>query len=162
MLRKQSVIRSLYALLVVVAIFGLLGAGDQDTRFQSLGHKVMCACGCNQILLDCNHVGCTYSTRMRSELASYIDRGDNDDLVIQAFVQNYGPTVLLAPGKTGFEGMAWIMPYLVLIAGLGSVIFVVRNWKKRPTPALADGIPHSPNHEDLQRFSEQIRKETEV
>ena len=73
-----------------------MGAGD-DARFTSLGHKLMCVCGCNQVLLECNHVGCQYSDRMRSELAANVERGDSDDLVLQAFVQKYGPTVLPRP-----------------------------------------------------------------
>ena len=70
---------------LIAALFAFLGT-DQDARFQTLGHKVMCVCGCNQVLLECNHVGCTYSDRMRGELASYVDRGDSDDLTLQAFV----------------------------------------------------------------------------
>ena len=42
--------------LLFAALFAFLGS-DQDARFQSLGHKVMCVCSCNQVLLECNHVG---------------------------------------------------------------------------------------------------------
>jgi cytochrome c-type biogenesis protein CcmH/NrfF len=42
-----------------------------------------------------------------------MDRGDNDDLVLQGFVQEYGPTVIAAPTSTGFNRVAWIMPFLV-------------------------------------------------
>ena len=73
----------------------------------------MCACGCNQVLLECNHVGCTYSDRMRNELTAAIERGDNDSLVLQSFVQKYGNTVLAAPTTTGFNRIAWIMPFAV-------------------------------------------------
>ena len=74
----------------------LLGA-DPDARFTKLGHQLMCMCGCNQILLECNHVGCTYSERMRNELSAGLERGDSDSLVLQSFVQKYGNTVLAAP-----------------------------------------------------------------
>ena len=87
-----------------------MGAGD-DPRFDKLGHKMMCACGCRQILLECNHVGCSYSDRMRDELQTALTRGDSDDLVLQAFVQKYGPTVLAAPPATGFNLVAWVMPF---------------------------------------------------
>jgi hypothetical protein len=78
----------------------------------------MCVCGCSQILLECNHVGCTYSDRMRGELIAGLDRGENDDLTLQDFVQKYGPTVLAAPTGTGFNRIAWIMPFLALVLGL--------------------------------------------
>ncbi len=63
----NSVARLQVALLCL-AVFAFLGAGDESARFNSLGHRLMCVCGCNQILLECNHVGCTYSDRMRGEL----------------------------------------------------------------------------------------------
>jgi cytochrome c-type biogenesis protein CcmH/NrfF len=82
---------------LLLALVALLGASDDSARIQDLGHRLMCACSCNQILLECNHVGCRYSDGMRNELAAAVDRGDNDDLTLQWFVQKYGTTVLAAP-----------------------------------------------------------------
>jgi cytochrome c-type biogenesis protein CcmH/NrfF len=147
-------------LLLTFAVFLLLGA-DQDARFQSLGHKIKCICSCNQVLLECNHVGCTYSDRMRGELASYVERGDSDDLTLQAFVQKYGPTVLIAPTNSGFNRVAWIMPYLVLLLGISTVVFVVRAWKMRPSP-IAGSSPAPASGHELESFREQARRETEV
>ena len=70
---------------------------DSDARFNRLGHQLMCMCSCGQVLLECNHVGCAYSSRMRDELAAGIARGDNDSLILQSFVQKYGNVVLAAP-----------------------------------------------------------------
>ena len=144
--------------LVFVALLTLLGVGDDDARFRTLGHHLMCVCGCGQILLECNHVGCQYSDKMRVELAAALDRGDNDDLTLQSFVQKYGTTVVAAPAKTGFSQVAWIMPFAVLIAGLATVVVIVRSWKNRPAPALADGIQPLRGPE-LERFREQADKE---
>src|SRR5580692_7621212 len=84
-------------LVLCLAVFALLGAGDPATRFNEIGHQMMCICSCNQILLECNHVGCPSSDGMRNELMASLTRGDSDSLVEQAFVQKYGPTVLAAP-----------------------------------------------------------------
>src|SRR5262250_497696 len=124
--------------LVFVALFTLLGVGDEDARFRTLGHHLMCVCGCGQVLLECNHVGCQYSDRMRTELIAAVDRGDNDDLTLQSFVQKYGPTVLAAPTKAGFDRVAWIMPYAALVLGIVMVTFIVRAWRSRPLLAPAD------------------------
>lgn len=146
--------------LVLAALFTFLGT-DQDVRFQTLGHKVMCICSCNQVLLECNHVGCAYSDRMRGELASFVDRGDSDDLTLQAFVQKYGPTVLIAPTTTGFNRVAWVMPYLVLVLGLTTVVLIARTWRTRPQPIPAGGVGRVSNAE-LERYREQARKDTQV
>ena len=37
------------AAILSAAIFVLLGAGDPATRFNEIGHQMMCICGCNQI-----------------------------------------------------------------------------------------------------------------
>jgi cytochrome c-type biogenesis protein CcmH len=147
--------------ILLLSAFMLLGAGDDTARFKDLGHHLMCMCGCNEVLLECNHVGCTRSDQMRTELVSALDRGDNDSLVMQSFVQNYGPTVLLAPTTTGFNRVAWIMPFAALILGLGSVYYVVTVWKKRPAPPLADGIKPVRGPQ-VDRFLEQARRETEL
>ncbi len=157
----NSVLRTFQAGVLVLAAFALLGASDEGARFNKLGHKLMCVCGCSQILLECNHVGCTYSDRMRGELMAGLDRGENDDLTLQAFVQKYGPTVLAAPTATGFNRVAWIMPFLALALGLMTTIFIVLAWKKRPALAAPGGVlPVSGT--ELERFRTQARKDTQI
>ncbi|MGH9530007.1 MAG: cytochrome c-type biogenesis protein, partial [Terriglobales bacterium] len=134
-------------------------AVDESSRFNDLGHRMMCVCSCNQILLECNHVGCPYSERMRGELMAALDRGDNDDLVLQAFVQKYGTTVIAAPTHKGFNRVAWIMPYLALIFGIGGVALIVRTWRGRPL-LLPAGAVKPASGPELDRFREQARKET--
>jgi cytochrome c-type biogenesis protein CcmH/NrfF len=153
--------RWLQAATLAAAVFLFLGAGNTDARFKDLGHRMMCTCGCGQILLECNHVGCQSSDKMRNELQAALDRGDNDDLILQGFVQNYGPTVIAAPTATGFNRVAWIMPFVALALGITFVIYVVRAWKNRPEPALADGIT-IPRGSELDEFREKARKETDL
>lgn len=148
-------------LLLVLALFTFLGVGDEDARFRDLGHHLMCVCGCNQILLECNHVGCQYSDRMRGELAAALDRGDNDELALQSFIQKYGTTVVAAPSTKGFGRVAWVMPFVALAAGLATVVLVVRSWRLRPTPAFADGLQPL-RGPDRERFRDQADKETDL
>ena len=98
---------------------------------------------------------------MRVDLAAALDRGDNDDLTLQSFIQKYGTTVVAAPATTGFGRVAWIMPFVVLLVGLTLVVMVVRAWRNRPAPALADGIQPLRGAE-LERFREQADKEVEL
>jgi len=147
--------------LVLMMLLTLLGVSDDDARFRDLGHHLMCVCGCGQVLLECNHVGCQYSDRMRVELAAALDRGDNDDLTLQSFVQKYGTTVVAAPSTSGFGRVAWIMPFAALLAGMATLVLIVRAWKARPTPALADGIKPVKGA-DLERFRDQANKETDL
>ena len=144
-----------------LAVFALAGAGDPATRFNELGHQMMCICGCGQILLECNHVGCPDSDGMRNELMTAVTRGDSDSLVEQSFVQKYGPTVLAAPTTSGFDRTAWIVPFVALAMGLSIVVLVIRAWKNRPAPAIADGLRPIRGAE-LEQFRDQARKETDL
>ena len=99
----------------------------------------MCVCGCNQILGSCNHVGCTYSHDMMKELEARIARNEPDDLTLQAFVQEYGPTVLSSPPAKGFNRIAWIAPIVFPLVALGLLWDVVRRWKRKGAVATASG-----------------------
>ena len=148
------------ALLLVASAVLLMGAsGDRTSRrFDRLGHNLMCMCGCNQILLECNHVGCSTSEQMRQELKLALDQGDSDDVVLAGFVAKYGPAVLAAPTTTGFNRVAWIMPIVIFIAALTAVVLVVRAWKRRPPapPSDSDGRPEG----ELDEFRRRAREET--
>ncbi len=157
----QILRRLLHCVLLSLAVFALSAAGDPATRFNELGHQMMCICGCGQILLECNHVGCPDSDGMRNELMTAVNRGDSDSLVEQSFVQKYGPTVLAAPTTKGFDRTAWIVPFVALGLGLSIVVLVIRAWKNRPAPALADGLRPIRGAE-LEQFRDQARKETDL
>ena len=80
---QNSFRRWLQAAALAFAVLLLMGAGDDSARFKDLGHRMMCTCGCGQVLLECNHVGCQSSDKMRNELLAALDKGDNDDLILQ-------------------------------------------------------------------------------
>jgi cytochrome c-type biogenesis protein CcmH len=156
MTRRQYVVQALALVLVCV---GLMGANPSpEKRFNDVGHRLMCKCGCNQVLLECNHVGCSYSTKMRDQLTAALNRGDNDDLILQGFVQEYGATVLAAPTTTGFNVVAWVVPFIALLSGLALVTLIVRKWKFRIAPVGAQNL--SP--QKLDEFRKRAREETEV
>ena len=148
------------AQLVLIGLLAIAFMGaDTDARFNKLGHGLMCMCGCGQVLLECNHVGCTYSERMRNELTAGLERGDNDSLVLQSFVQKYGNTVLAAPTTTGFNRVAWIMPFAVFAGAIILTIWLVRLWRAH---AVAQPVP-TPNlgPEQLDDLRKKARQETE-
>ncbi|MCI0354226.1 MAG: cytochrome c-type biogenesis protein CcmH [Acidobacteria bacterium] len=137
----------------------LLGAGD-GARYDKLGHGMICGCGCRQILLECNHVGCPVSDKMTQELRVALTRGDSDDLVMQAFVQRYGETVRAAPEAKGFNLVAWITPFAMLLAGLLLAILVLRRWSQRP--AVAAAASHEAASPQLDALRQRARQETEL
>jgi cytochrome c-type biogenesis protein CcmH/NrfF len=124
---------------VCLSLYSTVGATDAAGRFDDLGNKLMCTCGCQQILAKCDHVGCTYRGEEMDMLRSGIANGQNDSLILQSFVQRYGATVLAAPTTQGFDLVAWIMPFAVAAAGLIGTIFLVLHWSKQQ--AAQQGVP---------------------
>ena len=161
------------ACIVLTIAVALLGASGDMARFDELGHhRIICVCGCNQMLLECNHVGCTYSDKMRKELLAAVlgnpndpngpngSNGSNDssdEVILQSFVREYGTTVLAAPSARGFDRVAWIMPFAVFFAATFGAAIVIRKWKERqPAPATpASSAVFDP-------YREQARRETEL
>jgi len=125
--------------LAAIAPLVPVAQAQESAHAKELGQKLMCVCGCNQILGSCNHVGCTYSHDMMKELEDRIARNEPDDLTLQAFVQEYGPTVLSSPPAKGFNRIAWIAPIVFPLVALGLLWDVVRRWKRKGAVAITTG-----------------------
>jgi cytochrome c-type biogenesis protein CcmH len=149
-------IKGAQALALAVAVCFSLGATDAGARFNDLGHRLMCTCGCAQLLGECNHVGCTESGREREELKALIAKGLSDKQILSAFAAKYGATVLAAPTTEGFDLVAWIAPFAVFAAALLGTILLVRRWSVSKTQSEA---PVSDPATDALR--EKIRRETD-
>lgn len=143
-------------LLLILAAMLITGAGLDTRRFERLGHDMMCSCGCRQILLECNHVGCPSSEGMRKELIANMQSGKDDDAITQVFVAKYGPTVLASPRTSGFELTAWIMPFAVFAIGIVMTVMLAKKWQRPQTAAASSDDPHQ------QALRERARMETEL
>ncbi|HVA17058.1 MAG TPA: cytochrome c-type biogenesis protein CcmH [Candidatus Dormibacteraeota bacterium] len=135
----------------------LAGAGAKK-----LGNRVMCMCGgCNDTAAKCNHMGgnfsgpCETAQAELKELNDRVGQGKSDDLVLQSFVEEYGPTVLISPPATGFDLWAWLMPIIAPLIGMALVWMFVARWRRKM--ALAGGPQISP--ELLARAREDISRD---
>lgn len=153
------------AVLIGVLALVMLGADDGSTRLNRIGHKMMCACSCGQVLLECNHVGCPDSDRMIGELRSQVASGDPDTAIFKWFERKYGAIVLAAPMRGGFDNVAWIAPAAVfLLATVGTAVLVTV-WKRRTERLVVAGGGGSSNvgaGAGVGDVRERIRRETEL
>lgn len=155
-LRFSFWIKGAQALLLAVAVCFSVGASNASSRFNDLSHRLMCTCGCAQLLGECNHVGCTESGRERNELSAAIAAGASDQQILASFAAKYGATALAAPTTHGFDLVAWIAPFAVFAAALLGTILLVRRWSIGKTPVPAEA--HDPATDALR---EKIRRETD-
>jgi cytochrome c-type biogenesis protein CcmH/NrfF len=151
--------RILKSLLIPLALVLLMGADNQDARFQKVGGKIMCTCSCAQMLLQCDHVGCPNSEQMRSQLKAQLQRTSNDEEVLDWFRTTWGMTAVVEPRTHGFELLAWILPPAGLGLGLLLVVLVIRKWKMQPAQVAAADLNLAP---DLEALRDRARRETEI
>ncbi len=136
--------RVLHIALLLAASLTMLGAGSSTTTLDRIGHKLVCQCGCGQILMECNHVGCPVSPVMISELRVQVDAGSSESAILNTFMAKYGPIVLAAPIRGGFDIVAWVTPFaLLLMGGLGIILLLRRSRRLKlampPVAAPTDG-----------------------
>lgn len=124
----------------------------QAERAHALSLRLKCMCGgCEDTVGTCNHSGgafagpCATAKAELKEIDQRIARGESDDLILQDFVQEYGPTVLISPPAQGFNWLVWIMPIVLPILAFFLVWEVVRRWRRRASlqPAVASAPPVS-------------------
>lgn len=162
------------------AVALLMGADAKQARFQKLGDKIMCSCGCTEMLLKCNHVGCPNSDRMIAELhaltgtnegrgsgpgssqTSGVTELSNDEDVLNWFRRTWGVTAVVEPATHGLELWAWILPPAALALGLLLAIIFVRQWRR---PVAANAKPAGPEiaaDPRLDAYRTRARRETEI
>ncbi len=176
--------RRVAAFSLVIALSASSGAvlssralADQTDRAKQIGGKFMCMCSCNQVLTQCNHVGCTVSASMLKELDGWgctvsasmlkeldgwVARGDSETVITSAFVQEFGTKVYAEPPKSGLSLVAWSLPSVYLLLGTLLVIFVIWRWRSRALASAAkvDGAPGI-SAQDLERARRRVAQETE-
>ncbi len=149
------------ASVLAVAVCFSLGATDSNARYYDLNHRMMCTCGCAQLLGECNHVGCTQSGEELALLRTDIAAGMADNEILAAFAKKYGATVLAAPATHGFDLVAWIAPFAVFAAALLGTILLIRRWSGLSAAKAHAAAANTPveTAEDKER-RERIRRET--
>ena len=71
------------------------------------------------------------AVQMRGIVREQLKAGKTPDEIRAYFVSKYGEWVLLAPTAQGFNLTVWILPFAVLLAGLGLAAWFLRRWSRR-------------------------------
>jgi cytochrome c-type biogenesis protein CcmH len=83
-----------------------------------------------------------------------VAKGQSEDQILSALEAEFGREVLATPPKEGFDLVAWLVPILLVLAGLCAIPFVTRSWaRRRQTDAPVPEI--SP--EDAARLDDELK-----
>lgn len=140
-----------YIIVTFIASSSLVYAVEDDSpTLKSVSDKLVCQCGCNMILSVCNHINCPSAIPMRNEITQKLEAGIPEAEIIADFVKQYGQQVLSAPPAQGFNLNAYIIPFVLLAAGLLILIFTLRRWRRNVEQSPREGEiqPHSSSNAD--------------
>jgi cytochrome c-type biogenesis protein CcmH/NrfF len=118
---------------------------------QEVEESLTCQCGCGLTVHACNHLQCPSGEPMKKDIAERLARGEDKETILAAFRTRYGEKVLSSPTFRGFNWLAWITPFAVVLAGALGVTLVIRRWVKAPEPPAGPGVPPSPADDELRR-----------
>ena len=104
---------------------------------------VMCMCGSagcvRQTLQNCQmRPACHGYSSQTARIRELIAEGKDSDGILDEFVAKYGKAALAEPPDTGFNRLAWMVPYVVAFAALIMIILSAKRWS-RPAPATSTG-----------------------
>jgi len=144
-------------ILPLITLFFLSPVRVSAATVSDVSKQLICQCGCTMVLLNCSHAECGSREAMTTLIKQKIDQGQSQEQIIQLFVAQYGEQVLAAPPKRGFNLMAWIAPFVVLIVGAGVISIVLKKWVRREAPSQTY-TPAEPDERD-EEYRHQLEEE---
>ena len=70
----------------------------------------------------------TLAQQMRAVVKERLRAGESEEEVKAYFVARYGEWILLEPQMRGLNILLYALPVLLVVGGLGLVVFLVRRW----------------------------------
>jgi cytochrome c-type biogenesis protein CcmH len=77
----------------------------------------------------------------RAQVRRYVAQGLTVKQIENRMVRNYGPGVLAQPPKSGFSLLVYIVPPVVVVAGIALLLHTVPRWRRRTAAARAQAAP---------------------
>lgn len=143
-------------LLVGLLLVAVTAVGDDvEAQFKRISHKLVCQCGCNYLLAECQHLECPSAIPLRKQIREYLKRGMSEQAVIDAMVKEHGMVLLAAPPAQGFNLAAWVIPFVALAIGF----FIVRQALVRMRARARVKIPVATTDESLKPYEERLAAE---
>lgn len=105
----------------------------EETRFHALAGELRCVMCQNQSLADSNAL---IALQLRREVLDLMRQGRSDAQIKDYLVQRYGEFVLYKPRMEASTWLLWLGPALVLLAGAGAVVAIVR--RRKPASVAND------------------------
>jgi cytochrome c-type biogenesis protein CcmH len=120
--------RRLVVLALALAVVSPATASEQRPTLAELEGELICPVCKPETLAQSRS---TIAERMRQVIRARIAAGDTKSEIKAKLVDEFGPGVLAAPPRRGFNLLAWLVPLAGLGAGAVAVGLVAWRWSRR-------------------------------
>ncbi len=141
--------RALLVLVLALALAASAAAGERRPTLGELEGEIICPT-CHTTLAQSN---APIAQRMKRFISARIAAGDTKSEIKAKLVAQFGPAVLAAPPKHGFNLLAWLLPLLGIGAGAAVLGALAWRWSRTREPAPAEAPP--PLEPELERRLEE-------
>ena len=103
-----------------------------DATQTEIEEALTCQCGCGLTVHACNHLQCPSGIPLKTEIASQLALGKTRAEVLSYFTAKYGEKILSSPTTSGFNLIAWIVPFAVVLIAAAVIVALTRRWRRPP------------------------------
>jgi len=155
---KKTLLALLIFLLLALITAGvaLAQSGEPtDDQVNAIAKQLYCPV-CENIPLDvCGTQACA---QWRDLIREKLRQGWSEAQIKQYFVDQYGDRVLAAPPARGLNWLVYIVPPLVILAGIYILYRAFMAWKRPTAEVIASESPPPPTDEYVMRMEEELKK----
>lgn len=148
--------RALAALLLALTACGAAPAASAAHRASliAIENDVMCT-ACHESLAVAQS---PEAYAERDYIRSLISQGETKAQIESNLVQQYGPAVLALPPADGFNLLVYVVPPVIVIAGIILLVITVPRWRRRSRAAAGRPLPVTPalDPADARRLDEDL------
>lgn len=149
---------------LAVATVSAQGSTPTDDEVNAIAKQLYCPVCENTPLDVCPTLACK---EWREEIRSMLADGKSEAEIKQHFTDYYGARVLSEPPRSGFNWLIYVVPPIIIVAGIFTLFRALRAWSQPSkislqgeTEAVADGEDASVSSEDeyIARMEEELKK----
>jgi cytochrome c-type biogenesis protein CcmH len=100
---------------------------------------------------------CGAAADIKNQIMEKLNSGMSKNEVLSFFVNRYGEKILSSPTHRGFNLTAWILPFAVVIFGIGTVYALLKSWTSRKKPRYEQVSFKEEDEVFLERIEEELR-----
>jgi cytochrome c-type biogenesis protein CcmH len=129
---------------------------ELEKRAQGLETQLICPI-CPGETLDQSFV--QISQDMKRILREKLLEGQDEDQIKDFFVDRYGPSVLAAPPRSGFNLVTWVVPPAAVALGIILLAFVMRGMRRGDADPVAAGVGGPVTEGDLSDYLAEVDRD---